>query len=230
MAEQKSDSWEQMLAKALAAVGGGVAGKALAGNPNDSVPPELRQLLSQSVQRQQYQDPLFQAATQGVYSMLPSFAKEGTSLGAFNPSAAGGQFGTGGGGNGINKAGLAAGGGLAALAGLLGKNGAGGSVDLGELFKKIKSMFGHDPSVQGNQPNAGGAMTGGGQGIPNGFEGWGDLPFDRFGGFNNPDVFSGMPSDPSGGSGVGPGMQDYRNGGGGGEGYTGSDADNWWDL
>lgn len=142
MADQR-ESFRQQLAKALAAVGGGVAGHALAGNGQSSVPPELRQLLSQSAQRQQYQNPLFQAATQGAYSMLPTFAKQGTSLGDFNPAAmAGGEFGSGDSGGGINKGAVAGGAGMAALAGLLGKNGAGGSVDLGELFKKIRSMFG----------------------------------------------------------------------------------------
>jgi hypothetical protein len=216
----------QQLAKALAAVGGGVAGRALAGSPEDSVPPELRQLLHQSAQRQEYQNPLFQAATQGAYSMLPTFAKEGTSLGAFNPTPMTGAAGSGGGG--INKGALAAGGGMAALAAALGKNG--GSVDLGELFKKIKSLFGSNAAVQGDRPNAGGAMTGGGQGIP-GFEGWGDLFANDYDFMNNPDVFSGMPNDPSGGSGVGPGMQDYydsfspiQTGG-----ADGADHNNWWE-
>lgn len=240
MADQaQGESFQQQLAKALAALGGGVAGHALAGNSQSAaqanIPPELRALLDQSVQRQHYQDPLFQSVTQGAYQMLPTFMRQGTSMGSFDPSAmAGGTFGQGDSGGGINKGALAGGSAMAALAGMLGKNGAGGSVDLGELFKKIKGMFGgQGPSVQGNKPQAGGAMTGGGQGTMQGFNGWGDTGSDPFGWLNDPGSgFSGMPSDPSGGTGVGPGMQDYYNSQNANQGNTGSPThgpeEDWW--
>src|SRR5581483_8053197 len=46
----------------------------------NAVPPELRQLLSQSVDRQAFQNPLFEANTRGTFAMLPGFATDGLSL------------------------------------------------------------------------------------------------------------------------------------------------------
>lgn len=216
MADQQS--FEQQLAAALAAAGGGILGKSLGGNGGGNVPPQLGQLLDMSVQQNAYQNPLRQAVTQGAYGMLPTFMREGTQLtgGLSNAIPAAGNY--GGGGGGVNKAGVAGGAGLAALAGLLGKNGAGGSMDLGKIFGWIKSKFGHGQSVQGNQPYGGGALGSGNPGTFGGFEGWDPSVSDPHG---NPFLTSdpgswydasgsgAYPTDPSGGSGVGPGMQDY---------------------
>lgn len=67
------------LLQALVGVGGAVAGHAAAGAAGSgAVPPELSQLLDMGIQRAQYQNPLFQAVTNGSYAMLPTFAKAGT--------------------------------------------------------------------------------------------------------------------------------------------------------
>ncbi len=116
-----SDLMKQ-IAAALAAAGGGLAGRALSGGGNGSgqmVPPQLMQLLDNSVARQGYQNPLFQAATKGSYDMLPGFAKEGSQLSGSLPSTLppAAPFGGGGGGG---VAGAAAGGlGAGALAAIL---------------------------------------------------------------------------------------------------------------
>lgn len=69
---------------ALAALAAALGGRALAGNAQSAgqqnIPPQLSQLLQMGVDREAYQNPLFQATTQGVYSMLPTFAKQGTNL------------------------------------------------------------------------------------------------------------------------------------------------------
>lgn len=66
------------LLKALAGLGGLFGGKLLTGNmAQNNVPPQLNQLLDLSVQRAQSQQPLFNAATNGLYQMLPDFAKKG---------------------------------------------------------------------------------------------------------------------------------------------------------
>lgn len=68
----------QALLKALAAAGGTLGVNALANkSAQNAVPPQLTQLMNTSVNRTQYQNPLFQAANQGVYAMLPNFAKTG---------------------------------------------------------------------------------------------------------------------------------------------------------
>ena len=69
--------FKQKLASALAAVGGGVAGKMLGGGGQSSVPPELQQLLAMSMKQQQDLDPLRQNVTRGVNAMLPTFARGG---------------------------------------------------------------------------------------------------------------------------------------------------------
>lgn len=143
----------KQLAAALAAVGAGVGGRAIAnsqGNPlTSNVPPELSQMLTQANQRQAYQNPLFQATTQGVYDMLPDFAKKGTQLsGTLSnsvPAASGASNTSSGPGIGT-AAGI---GGLAGLAGLFAKAGTGG--DLEQAFAKIKSLFG------GGGPSSGSA-------------------------------------------------------------------------
>jgi hypothetical protein len=66
----------------LLSLAGLTAGK-LYGNSaaNNAIPPQLSQLLDMSVNRAQTQQPLFNAATSGMYQMLPDFAKNGAGLG-----------------------------------------------------------------------------------------------------------------------------------------------------
>jgi hypothetical protein len=170
-----------------------------------ATPPELQQLLSESVNRTKYQNPLFQAVTQMAYGGLPTYAREGTSLGQLGPAA---PIQPQQGDSDLLKM-LGAGGIGAALGGL----GSGGGGPLGALIQGLKKLFGGgggvSPTVQGDQPYGGGALMGGGQGAP-GFEGWDVngppmLPSDP-GFWTN---WNGMPNDPSGGTGVGPGMQGY---------------------
>jgi hypothetical protein len=66
------------LFKALAGIGGLVGGQALGGAATqNTVPPELSQLLQLAMQRANAQTPLFNAVNQGQYDMLPNFAKKG---------------------------------------------------------------------------------------------------------------------------------------------------------
>lgn len=74
----------------LAGLVSAAAGHAISGNAaSANVPPQLSSLLDMAVQRQQYQNPLMQAKTQGTYAMLPSFARQGTNLTGSLPGAAG---------------------------------------------------------------------------------------------------------------------------------------------
>ena len=73
-----------------AALSHALIGNAAAGN----VPPQLNQLLDQAVQRQQYQNPLFQAKQQGTYAMLPNFARTGTNLTGTLPGLPGASYAT----------------------------------------------------------------------------------------------------------------------------------------
>lgn len=237
----------KQLAAALAAAGGGLAGRAIANNSGDPmtshVPPQLSQLLDIGVQRQAYSNPLYQATVQGTHAMLPTFAKQGTALTgslsnaipAAPPADTGGGLGTG-----AKVAGSA---GLAALAALLGKNGGnGGSLPLKAILDQIKKLFQHNgPTVQGNKPGTGGALTGPGAFDPNSFMGWDTTQSQPSPNVTTSESFSwpndvlndpsflnsqwnGNPSDPSNGTGIGPGMQDFRQSGGGSD-PTGT---NWW--
>lgn len=243
--------WLKMLAQALAAVGGGVAGRAIAnqsGNPlTQAVPPQLSQLLDNAVARQGYQNPLYQATTKGVYDMLPTFAKEGTSLSGNLPSTIpqSASASASGGGPGLGTA--VGAGALGALAAALGKAGSGSGGDISKLVKDIIDHFKKQRQIQGNKPYQGGALPSGNPGM-NGFTGWDNswdvgMNYDQWpgGGGPTPNVTTDMnfsypgdvfgtgwsgdpnngvdanwlnggwtgPSDPSGGSGVGPGMQPY---------------------
>jgi hypothetical protein len=69
--------------EALAALAGaapGLIARLTSGGADANVPPELRQLLAQSVQRQQYQNPLFQAVSQQAFQGLPAYARQGLSM------------------------------------------------------------------------------------------------------------------------------------------------------
>lgn len=188
--------WMQQLLAALAAVGGGLGGRAIANAGGDpltrAVPPEFSQLMQMSNQRYAYQNPLFQATTQGVYDMLPDFAKTGTSMsgGLSNQipiaSASGGNVG----GLAAGAAGL---GGLSALMAFLSQNktaqGAAGN-GLESVLEAIKKKY-HptDPPIQ----MGGGAAGGGMSPIP--------------GYFQNPDgSLVGIGGDPANGGGYGGGL------------------------
>lgn len=211
----------KQLAAALAAVGAGIGGKAIAnaqGNPlTQAVPPQVSQLLDQSVQRQAYQNPLFQATTQGVYDMLPDFAKTGTSLSGTLSNVAPPAQAQGSSGPGLGTAAALGGGaGLAALLSKLGGGGSGAGGDLSKVFDAIKKKFGGQPGdFTGpiNQPNWQGPTNDPlwqGPGNQPDWQGSSDpmLPSD-------PGVYYGetgggaSPTDPSGGSGTGPGMQAF---------------------
>lgn len=231
-----NDDLMKKVMAALVAAGGGLAGRAISnsqGNPlTQAVPPQLSQLLDQSVQRQAYQNPLFQATTQGAYSMLPTFAKQGTQLSGSLSSTPPAAPASGGGGGGAAAGGI----GLAALAGLLGPGGGGGSMDFGKILAGLKKLFSHnEKGVQGDKPYEGGALTGPTGPDPFKFLGFdpGPAPDPEPQGrvetnetfafpndvFNDPYLLNsfsnGMPNDPSGGTGIGPGMQDYYGSGGG---------------
>jgi len=194
--------------------------------------PELQQLLAQSRDRVAYQNPLFQAVTQMAYSGLPTYARQGTQLSGTLSNQAPPMPAPSGGG--INPA-LA--GGLGALGGMaLNKLGPQGDM-LGALIDGIKKLLATKTRpIQGNKPYPGGALTGGGQPAMYPFPGMAGnegLDPNRWPG-GNPNVSTeetfawpndvlndpmflnsqsnGMPNDPSGGSGVGPGMQGFRNG------------------
>lgn len=187
-----------------------------------ATPPELQQLLAQSRDRTAYQNPLFQAVTQMAYNGLPTYARQGTQLSGTLSNQAPPVAPQGGGGSDLAK--MLAAGGAGALAG----NALSGGNALGALIAGLKKLFGHGgrDTVQGDQPYGGGALTGPGF-DPNGFMGWDASVSDPQGNPYLPSdpgfyVGGGMPMDPSGGSGVGPGMQAFR--GGGGETMT-----NWWE-
>lgn len=132
--------WQHQLAKALAAVAGGLGGRALAGDPNSAIPPQVLQLLNNSVARQGYQNPLYQATTKGVFDMLPDFAKEGSQLSGSLPSTIPPADPWNGAGGGQGGPGLKTAAGLGGLAALLGGGSSGGV--LGSLLKKIRDLFG----------------------------------------------------------------------------------------
>lgn len=139
--EGDNGAFLKQLASALVALSAGVGGHALANaNSQSSVPPQLLQLLDNSVARQGYQNPLFQATTKGTYDMLPTFAKEGSALSGSLPSTLPpAQPWTGGsGGPGLKTAATL--GGAGTLASLLGNNSK-NSMDLGKIFAAIKKLF-----------------------------------------------------------------------------------------
>lgn len=220
-------NWQDILG-AITAAGVPIIGKTISGNGTSAasqpgglaaaggMPPEVTQLLQQSVGRQQYQNPLFQAVTNQAFMGLPTYARQGLSLGSSIPSGApagGGSPTTGGGG----LSPLAAG----AIGGAAG--GAASSIDFGKLIAALKKLFGGgDASVQGDKPQAGGTgLPSFGTSPLDPFAGWADQPVDQGPQFNIPsdpgvwwDKQTGggaSPTDPSGGTGVGPGMQEYWN-------------------
>jgi hypothetical protein len=203
-----------------------------------NTPPELQQLLSESVNRTRYQNPLFQAVSQMAYRGLPTYAREGTSLGSMGPAAPIVPM-----NNDKDTVPdwlkvLGAGLGGAALNGL----GPNGNM-LKAAIDGLKKIFGRNQSrtVQGNKPYSGGILPPGNSYNPfDLFTGWdnGQNNVDPLTGrvttnesfsfpndvFNDPyflnAMWNGMPNDPSRGTGVGPGMWDFYNSGGGGDTYN----------
>jgi hypothetical protein len=195
--------------------------------------PELQQLLAMSRDRTAYQNPLFQAVTQMAYGGLPSYARQGTQLSGTLSNVAPPALASSDGMSPLTSGLL---GGLAG-AGLnaLGPNGNA----LGALIdgiKKLLAMRNQAPPIQGNKPIAG---LNGPTGLPIGnlydpskyFPGWPNqpasertlrpgvttdeifgLPSMPFPDFGFPSAPMGYPTDPSGGTGVGPGMQGFRGG------------------
>lgn len=205
-------------------VGGAAIGHAVAQNSAaNAVPPELSQLSKIAVDRAAYQNPLFQATNQGIYGMLPDFAKQGTSLSGSlsNQAPAPSSASSGGGGmNPLLAAGLGAGG-MGLLDALL-KSQGGSNIPFDAILKGLKKLFGGGgrDTVQGNQPQPGGAAMNPTQGYPDmSFTGWDSSVSDPYGNPylpSDPGFYTGMnfPNDPSGGTGVGPGMQEFYGGGG----------------
>lgn len=205
---------------AILGIAGAGAGKYF-GNQGaqNAVPPQLSQLLQMSADRAAFQQPLAQAQTQGIYSMLPNFARQGTQLGSSIQGAA--PQPSGGGMNPALAAALGAGG-MGALDALMGRNG--GSIPFDAIIKGLKKLFGGGgrDTVQGNQPNAGGTGFENMGTSPSFFGGWDPSVSDPRGNPylpSDPGTWWGsggggaMPMDPSGGTGVGPGMQGFYGGG-----------------
>lgn len=185
-----------------------------------AAPDELQQLLALSRDRVAYQNPLFQAVTQMAYSGLPIYARQGTQLSGSLPNA-------------IPAIAPRSGGMSPATAGLLGGLGGAALNSLGPngnalkaLIDGIKKLFSHQQGIQGNKPFGGGITPSANPYNPNDlFLGWPNQPGSARGltpnvttseiyGFPSfptfPPSMNGYPSDPSAGSGVGPGMQGFR--------------------
>lgn len=185
--------------------------------------PELQQLLAMSRDRAAYQNPLFQSVTQMAYAGLPDYARKGTQLsGTLSNQAPPAQA-----SGGMNPALAGALGGLGGAAlNSLGPNGNA----LGALIDGIKKLLSHNSS----NPYGASGVTGvggvGGKYLPS-YDPFSNDPFSGWGGEGGVNTVR----DPSGGSGVGPGMQGYyewlRNqpGQSGGSDVNGGGANNWGD-
>jgi len=164
-----------------------------------AAPPELSQLLAMSRDRTAYQNPLFQAVTQMAYGGLPTYARQGTQLsGTLSNQAPPAAAQSGGGMNPALAAGLGGLGGAALNS--LGPNGNA----LGALIDGIKKLFGGNPSNPYGKTTFGPAQGTGLQSYN---------PFEANPNTGMPYDWNGFPTDPSGGSGQGPGMQGLDNSG-----------------
>jgi hypothetical protein len=193
----------------LTALGGAAGGAYLRNRSQaNAVPPELRQLLTQSVNRQAFQNPLFEANTRGTYQMLPTFATGGGAMPGGHLSNQAPEIPKTSGGSDDPDNPLTSWNPLKnpLLSGLLGAlarggiPGTGGQGDLGKALSDLVNLF-----RRGGDRN----FTGGPQsytGINNH-----NLPsYDPYGyGYDGLPGFNGSPTDPSGGTGRGPGMQGY---------------------
>lgn len=193
---------------------------------------QLEALLQMSGQRVADEQPIHQAAMAMAARMAPGYARGAMTATPTMPALSAAPAATSGsqsssGGFPVGKT-LA----LSGLGALL-TPGKDGEIPLKKLIDGLKKLFSHGPSVQGNKPFSGGAATGGGQGYPD-FTGWDQSVSDPFG---NPLLpsdpgfwtnWDGNPNDPSGGTGVGPGMQDYYSGGGSDNMGDNGPDDDWW--
>lgn len=139
-------------AEMMALLGGLLAGQALKKNgAAGNVPPELSQLLQLGTQRAQAQQPMFNAVNQGVFSMLPNYAKDGiappTPMNV--PPSAPPASPSGGGMNPALLAALSAGGGMG-LGGLVT-----GTNPYGAVIEGLKKLFGRG----GSTPSGGAGTT-----------------------------------------------------------------------
>lgn len=189
-----------------------------------NVPPQLTSLLNTAAARQTAQNPLFGAVNSGIYQMLPNFARNGAAAFTPNMSAFPSSSGSGGGISPLT-AGIAGAGGGALLASLLhgsGNSGAGGN--LSGIVNAIRNIF-----TKGGQPNVVGSNNSDvfGTNLPSYQD-----PFGLNGGYNGgavPGLDSGGIPDPSGGTGIGPGMQGYYGDQGGDpSGSIGDTAGTWY--
>lgn len=220
MADPNQNTGINPIIAALIGAGGATVGNLYGkSQANAAVPPQLSQLLQMSADRAAYQQPLVQAQTQGLYQMLPNFAKNGTTMPTTMPSSSPSNSNTG--MNPLLSAGLGAS--AAAALAALGKNGASGDIPFSGIVNALKKLFGggqngiqpytgpdYGPTQlqnqAGNLPGLSDADLASWLRPDNGLI----LPSD-------PGVYYGgngggaMPSDPSGGTGVGPGMADYYN-------------------
>lgn len=82
---QGASAGQQAIAAAAGVLPGLIA-RLNSGGSNSNVPPELQQLLAQQVARNNYQNPLFQAVTNQAFMGLPTYARDGLSLGTLGPA------------------------------------------------------------------------------------------------------------------------------------------------
>jgi hypothetical protein len=128
--------------EALALLAGIVPGLIARTQSNNNVPPELSQLLNQSMARQQYQDPLFQATTRQAFQGLPTYAQQGLSL----PSAIGSPAGASGTASGTPASQSGSGGGMNPL--LAGGIGAAAALSP-QIIAGLKRLFSGGAAASG---------------------------------------------------------------------------------
>jgi len=80
--QSQGPSAGQQAAIAAATAVPGILARIYGGGGNSNVPPQLLQLLQQQVDRNQYQNPLYQAVTNQAFQGLPTYARDGLSLGS----------------------------------------------------------------------------------------------------------------------------------------------------
>lgn len=199
--ESQGFDWSKLIGPGVA-VGAGLLGRALTPSPQQatqaSIPPELRQLLAMGMQRAQYQNPLFQAVSNQAFQGLPSYAREGLSMPAALAAMPTATPESGGMPDWLKY--LLAGGAGAAGRSLLPGAGSGVGGDVGKLVKMIAGLFRnrHRLGTVG-EPGSGPA----GDWLSS-YDPFSANPFT-----GDPYGPMGYPNDPSGGTGVGPGMQWY---------------------
>jgi hypothetical protein len=139
-------SGTQQALAVLAGLAPGLIARATSGGANASVPPELSQAIQQQTARTQYQNPLFQAASNQAFMGLPTYARQGLSMPSSLPTVGLPPAGGGSGAGGKLGAGLAGAGLGALLSKLLGGGGAGSGAggNLSKLADALKKLF-HRP-------------------------------------------------------------------------------------